>query len=430
MNRIDAGLHDQLMQLHTRAEKWRRRGLWISAICVALLSVSVAVFYVASSMAPDAGISKIDIPSTVMEKVQTTVFIPNSSMGGESATEALTAITSQLAGIVRTVLFLGFCLSMVALFFSLATSREPGEIRTKVFLPIVMAVPLMALNFLGDGVEPEGLVQAARSRDFNRVSKLLAEMKIPSSTAEYVLAQISVAQGEPRRNVELVKRVAAQIDRPASELGFTPKGEAVMAIETAAFGEARSLLAKEYRTSAQAGHTLWFGLGIGLSLLVVGLGIFTSVAFGLSGVLRRRFARVSALLKAPSNDEAASHRLQDLREQELSVGAHMRQGIPVVTAPRQSQRRVESPDRPNRSATENLPSADRVAAGGNENAPLSMAVAMATNSTVLGYAAGGSLLGAMAGDAMSSFDNSSSSSSSSSSSFDSSDSSSCSAMSD
>lgn len=118
--------------------------------------------------------------------------------------------------------------------------------------------------------------------------------------------------------------------------------------------------------------------------------------------------RLTAWLKAlfrPSRtaykEENARRALQALREGELSVGAHLRQGRVVDRAPGQvfapAQVRASHAGPPHAQAEhERAPAAERRP---HEDVATSFAVGAATGSLPVGYLAGGSVLGAAAGAA-------------------------------
>lgn len=107
----------------------------------------------------------------------------------------------------------------------------------------------------------------------------------------------------------------------------------------------------------------------------------------------------------PDREQQAKLALDTLRREELSVGAQMRRGIPVNSAPGQAfgvgaqSADAQSAARVMGSATAR-PSAASQPERDPENFPLSMAVSAATGSMALGYLAGSSAAGAFLGSSM------------------------------
>ena len=116
------------------------------------------------------------------------------------------------------------------------------------------------------------------------------------------------------------------------------------------------------------------------------------------------FARLQQKLRLffvnPKSDDEAKKYLNDLREKELSVGAAFKRGEAVNAAPRQIRSDVKAAI-----ATKNQEilsaRSESALAGKKDDHDLafatSLAVTMATDSPILGYAAGGSFSGAAVG---------------------------------
>jgi hypothetical protein len=115
--------------------------------------------------------------------------------------------------------------------------------------------------------------------------------------------------------------------------------------------------------------------------------------------IKRLFGKSSARPLQPSHEAAAKMRLQSLREDELSVGAHLRRGASVTAAPRQAHGDATPLGAASMRRGQNAASAGSASppAAPSEDFALSMAVSAGSGSTVLGYAVGGSLVGALAG---------------------------------
>lgn len=99
-----------------------------------------------------------------------------------------------------------------------------------------------------------------------------------------------------------------------------------------------------------------------------------------------------------SQDARARVELDRLRREELSVGAQLRRGLPVSSAPGQvfSTKAMPStsPARPNEAGA-------RAFASAPENFETSFVVSLAASSLATGYGLGGSIAGATIGDTIS-----------------------------
>lgn len=116
----------------------------------------------------------------------------------------------------------------------------------------------------------------------------------------------------------------------------------------------------------------------------------------LKKILRRKQPTVCG----DARDVEAKQFLANLRENELSVGAALRRGEAINTAPRQvfsgeSASVTRTPQRAHKSVCS--PPQDATYTVPSEDLATSMVVGAATGSAMLGYAAGGSLAGGMIG---------------------------------
>jgi hypothetical protein len=106
-------------------------------------------------------------------------------------------------------------------------------------------------------------------------------------------------------------------------------------------------------------------------------------------------------------DALARQQLQALRESELSVGAHLRQGRPVSRAPGQASGGMHGTQPAASRPVTSLPGqASAGSPGGSgqsvEDFGLSMVMGAATGNALAGYAAGGSIAGGVVGASLSS----------------------------
>jgi hypothetical protein len=110
---------------------------------------------------------------------------------------------------------------------------------------------------------------------------------------------------------------------------------------------------------------------------------------------------------APQRSEAdATRYLNDLRENELSLGAALRRGDKVTTAPGQTKAAMAKATapvmaRPTSQPTAGYHATETQASKPGEDFAASMTIGMATGSAGAGYLAGGSITGGMIGDAIS-----------------------------
>lgn len=119
----------------------------------------------------------------------------------------------------------------------------------------------------------------------------------------------------------------------------------------------------------------------------------------LKGVLGRTQVEVSEI-NEPARNELAREELNRLRREELSLGAQLRQGVPVKSFPGLTSGSVPKVDSAAPFMQARVHSQNAQSTRSDGDFTTSMVVGAATGSAHAGYAVGGSLVGAIAGSSI------------------------------
>nr|AVR63952.1 hypothetical protein p492-9_00149 [Escherichia coli]AVR64152.1 hypothetical protein p482-1_00169 [Escherichia coli] len=138
---------------------------------------------------------------------------------------------------------------------------------------------------------------AVEAKDFARVQELI-EARGAKSAADYVLAQLAVAEGLDRKPGArvVVGKAAGSMAMPPAALGFTPRGEAAYAIERSAYGEPRSSIAKQYQQEWNRKAATWWAMAGVAGIIGAILAAAATGFVGLAVSIRNRVKRVRDLL--------------------------------------------------------------------------------------------------------------------------------------
>lgn len=311
--RSNKDLQPQIEALETRILKLKKRSKWLYPATVVLILLASVVTLSTGWFMSDG----IHIPSSVSSLFSSDVG-GAVGLGGASSLEAIEALQTQIANFIvpaiKVAVALGFGALLyrvgIALFASDYSNSDDMFKQISGGLVLVLA-PLFALQIImpdGANSSPaQELIQTTDDHDFSKVSRLLSSEKVPALAGDYVLAQVTVAAAEPRP--ELVKRIALAIVEPPANRGFEPRGDAALAIEISAFGEARSQLAISYQAESSRKLNWWRGLGIGFALVALLNALYAGGTHALAGILRRRVVRIKSILgELPTDAKIRAHR--------------------------------------------------------------------------------------------------------------------------
>lgn len=291
-----------------------KRGLSLGAKAIALLLVGVvlsalAVFAYVDAVAtiPTAALKTLDVPTELYERFSDVVVKYGSF--GNSVAGGLDSVSTALGELVR--IMSGPVMFGVALFFMVGTLLY-GVVSGEWAAAFRMAAPIFIIGIglqtvgvlSGSTTSPEGQEQSERVRFANAVAdqkteeiKLMLDGLRGDWAELYVTAQLYLLDGTG--SAKSVKQAAESLRAYSDQqLGFTPSGEAVYAIEHAADGIVTAPVAKSYFEDAtqkaingkRRARVLG---GIAGALVFVGMG-----ALILAVKIRRRVGRIKALALA------------------------------------------------------------------------------------------------------------------------------------
>jgi hypothetical protein len=224
------------------------RFIRLTMMAIAFLAGALIAIFLTFLLGPDSRLSEIDVPEPVL------------SLFSDSAPASATVSTPQepshqrsndpFVELTKILLFI----SPVFLLLPFAIFRLTG--RKKDLIPIIMPIVaiLIGIDILSDpppnteGISPrQQFMRDVSNHRFVAVATSLKELGQDATPAGlYVLAQVALAEGSddtggrPRFNADLVRPVTSNDD------GFKPRAQALFAIETAAYGKAKSPAAMRY----------------------------------------------------------------------------------------------------------------------------------------------------------------------------------------
>jgi hypothetical protein len=325
MKYIDDDVRRQVIALEHREKGLSRRVKHIAMGLGGLSSIAIGAGVLVSHFAPNTKPSTIDIPTVVLNQFSTHV---GSSGPLTSGNDAVFSLLSSLQPAVMTVGAIGVTIAGVASLLSGDSTRllkalvsgimalGTLAVMTKVVLPAIVGEPQTTPR--------EEFVRFVEERRAKDLALILSEKKLGSTPpGQYLLAQVTLAQDTPNASIGLNidEKLAQAVAVPTSS--FAPKGEALYAIEHAAYGKAKSAAALAYQADRNALQgTIRAGqyilLVITAGTLVAGLSIFF-----LQQIIGRRLRRVRDLIGQPQSplSGARNNHVKTAGIDELSPGA-------------------------------------------------------------------------------------------------------------
>lgn len=313
MNAKNTDVFAQVSGLETRGAKMKKRGTRFLIAALAVLAIAGVGAVMGWVVSPRATLGSIDVPQVLASTIGDQV--PGSEGGGQRGglpfTSPVVVFMDFLAGPAIFILgILGVMLIMSVYIFGRGEfSGSVRSIRMMVLAcGVIFASSAAVKSILGVGDYDAGpsdsssrsaFMAAVEEKSFERVQTLITEAQLrDTSSADYVLAQIAVAEGlgrKPGARIVVAKAAGNMAISPAS-LGFTPRGDSAYAIELSAYGEPRSSIAKQYQQeSSRKAAALWSMAGVAG---IIGA-ILTATAIGFVGLavsIRNRVKRVRDLL--------------------------------------------------------------------------------------------------------------------------------------
>ena len=297
MSYISDEVQLQVTALEAREKTLATHAKRLSPISIGLAGASFVAGVVARFLGPDKQPSSIDMPSKVLELFSAN--IPSS--GGVPFVSAAGALHSAISSMMPKVMFVTFLVILIG--GALAVIKE--ELDRAVIAAIggvMMVVALLVFSMNGElaakQVSPrDSFMEAVEKHQYNTVLKELKLVKLDGTTAGvYVLAQVSIAGGEVAakhtRKDELERAVALPQVGPT----FTPSGQALYAIEHAAFGAPKSPAAVAYQDESLARQGGAKATAVILVTLSAAVGGLAFGFFALRRILAQRVRRIQALL--------------------------------------------------------------------------------------------------------------------------------------
>ena len=252
MSYVSEEVRAQVAALETREKALATRAKRLSPVWMGLAGATGATSLLARFLGPDKQPSSIDVPAKVLELFSASV--PSSGgMPFESAAGTISNMVVSMQPVVIGVAVVGMA---VAGAYAAFKGEMGGAIKAMVGGVMVIGAISMT-NFIfgatgdsgGAQVSPRAsFMEAVEKHRYNAVLEDLKAVKLDGTTAGmYVLAQVAIADGDeaakPARKTDFERAIAA----PPVGPGFVPTGQALYAIEHAAFGAAKSQAAVTYR---------------------------------------------------------------------------------------------------------------------------------------------------------------------------------------
>lgn len=253
MSYVSEEVRAQVAALETREKALATRAKRLSPVWMGLAGATGGTSLLARFLGPDKQPSSIDVPAKVLELFSANVPSSGGSMPFESAAGAMTNMLSSMQPVIIGVAVTGM---VVAGGVAVFKGEMGGAIKAMVGGVMVIGALSMTNFIFGATGGPDGaqvsprasFMEAVEKHRYGAVLEDLKAVKLDATTAgAYVLAQVAIADGDeatkPARKTELEKAVASPPVGPA----FTPTGQALYAIEHAAFGAPKSPAAVAYR---------------------------------------------------------------------------------------------------------------------------------------------------------------------------------------
>lgn len=309
MNATNTDVFAQVGGLEARGAKMKKRGTRFLIAALAVLAIAGIGAVTGWAISPSATPGSIDVPQVLASTFSDQV--PGSEGGGLGGglpfTSAVGAFTDFMAGpAIFTLGILGIVVAGAVLVFG---GEFSGFVRSVCMMVIAVSMIFVSSNLVkgilgGDHdagpAEPSPrarFMAAVEAKDFVRVQELI-EARGAKSAADYVLAQLAVAEGLDRKPGArvVVGKAAGSMAMPPAALGFTPRGEAAYAIERSAYGEPRSSIAKQYQQEWNRKAATWWAMAGVAGIIGAILAAAATGFVGLAVSIRNRVKRVRDLL--------------------------------------------------------------------------------------------------------------------------------------
>ncbi|EHW7386043.1 TrbC/VirB2 family protein [Escherichia coli] len=311
MNATSTDVFAQVGGLEARGEKMKRRGTRFLIAALAALAITGVAAVAGWAISPSATPGSIDVPQVLASTFSD--HVPGSGGGALSAASLpFESVTDYLFGFMTGPAFL--LLGVISIVACGAVFIFGGEISSfaRSLCMIAMTIGMLVVSsnmvrsILGSGdhdgpADPSpraAFMAAVEAKNFGRVQELIGEARGAASAADYVLAQIAVAEGLDRKPGPrvVVGKAAGSMAMPPAALGFTPRGAAAYAIERAAYSEPRSSIAKNYQQEQDRKAAAWW-MTASMSGIVGAILAAAATGFvGLAVSIRKRVKRVRDLL--------------------------------------------------------------------------------------------------------------------------------------
>ncbi|HFR8143194.1 TPA: TrbC/VirB2 family protein [Salmonella enterica] len=311
MNATSTDVFAQVGGLEARGEKMKRRGTRFLIAALAALAITGVAAVAGWAISPSATPGSIDVPQVLASTFSD--HVPGSGGGALSAASLpFESVTDNLFGFMTGPAFL--LLGVISIVACGAVFIFGGEISSfaRSLCMIAMTIGMLVVSsnmvrsILGSGdhdgpADPSpraAFMAAVEAKNFERVQKLIGEARGAASAADYVLAQIAVAEGLDRKPGPrvVVGKAAGSMAMPPAALGFTPRGAAAYAIERAAYSEPRSSIAKNYQQEQGRKAAAWWMTASMAGIVGAILAAAATGFVGLAVSIRKRVKRVRDLL--------------------------------------------------------------------------------------------------------------------------------------
>ncbi|EHO0169601.1 TrbC/VirB2 family protein [Escherichia coli] len=311
MNATNTDVFAQVGGLEARGAKMKKRGTRFLIAALAVLAIAGIGAVTGWAISPSATPGSIDVPQVLASTFSDQV--PGGAGGGLQSLPFTSVAGSMMDFLTGPALFAIAVLGVVAAGAVFVFGGElSGFVRSICMMALVVGMVLMASNMMkvmfGDGDNDAGpadpspratFMAAVEAKNYERVQTLINEAPFgAASAADYVLAQIAVAEGLDRKPGArvVVGKAAGSMAMPSAALGFTPRGEAAYAIERSAYGEPRSSIAKQYQQEWDRKAATWWAMA-GVAGIIGAILAATATGFvGLAVSIRKRVKRVRDLL--------------------------------------------------------------------------------------------------------------------------------------
>ncbi|OUY24180.1 hypothetical protein BLK90_26865 [Klebsiella pneumoniae] len=310
MNATNTDVFAQVGGLEARGAKMKKRGTRFLIAALAVLAIAGIGAVTGWAISPSATLGSIDVPQVLASTFSDQV--PGSDGGGLGGglpfTSAVGALTDFMTGpAIFTLGIIGIVVAGAVLVFG---GEFSGFVRSVFMMVIAVSMIFVSSNLVkgilggdhdagpADPSPRARFMAAVEAKDFARVQELIGEARGAALAADYVLAQLAVAEGLDRKPGArvVVGKAASSMVMPPAALGFTPRGEAAYAIERSAYGEPRSSIAKQYQQEWDRKAATWWAMA-GVAGIIGAILAATATGFvGLAVSIRNRVRRVRDLL--------------------------------------------------------------------------------------------------------------------------------------